>query len=343
MNRIDLKQLTSEQTLDFIKNVGEKPFRAGQIRKWLFESGVSDFNKMTNLSKSLRSRLNEIAMVTDLKEEISLESEDGTLKFLYRLDDGLFIESVLIPDGKRMTLCVSTQVGCKLNCRFCLTGLAGFKRDLTAGEIVDQVIKARGKADGGRVTNVVLMGMGEPLDNFKNTVQALKIMTDPDFRLVGVRKITLSTAGVAPGIDLLAQEFPKVKLAVSLNSCDDAVRDDMMPINKKYPLKTLASSLARFPLPKGRRITIEYVIISGVNDSDEDAEKLKRFAFKFPSKINLIPYNECQEISYARPSRRVVERFADILISGGHSVFIRESRGSDIMAACGQLRKTAKT
>jgi len=328
---------------DFIKSTGEKPFRAGQIRKWLFESGVSDFNEMTNLSKSLRARLDKIAMVTELKEEMRLESEDGTLKFVYKLDDGLFIESVLIPEGKRMTLCVSTQVGCKLNCKFCLTGLTGFKRNLTAGEIVDQVIKSRERADGARVTNVVLMGMGEPLDNFKNTVQALKIMTDTDFRLVGVRKITLSTAGVAPGIDLLAQEFPKVKLAVSLNTCDDAVRDNMMPINKKYPLKTLASALARFPLPKGRRITIEYVMIKDVNDSNQDAEKLKQFAFKFPSKINLIPFNECHEIPYARPSRRAIERFADTLIAGGHSVFIRESRGRDIMAACGQLRQTAET
>ncbi len=341
MDRIDLKQATAAQTAEFVSSLGEKQYKARQIRKWLFERGVSDFSRMTDLSKNFRALLAEKAKVTELKEDKRLESKDGTIKFLFRLADGLSVESVWIPEGKRRTLCVSTQVGCRLNCRFCLTGRDGFKRDLTAGEIIDQVVQARKRSPDKRVTNVVLMGMGEPLDNFENTLQALKVMTDSDFRLVGVRKITLSTAGVAPAIERLAKLFPKVKLAVSLNSCDDAVRNDLMPINKKYPLKYLASTLSGYPLPKGRKITIEYVLLSGVNDSDEAAGELDLFARRFPSKINLIPYNPCPGVPYESPERSTVDRFARILLDRGHSVFIRESRGRDIMAACGQLRESA--
>ncbi len=337
MAKTDLKQATLEQTIKFFEGLGEKPFRAGQVRKWIFAKQVADFGLMSDLSKPLRARLDEIAKVTELEEVTSLQSTDGTVKRLFKLSDGLTLESVLIPDGSRRTLCVSSQVGCKLNCDFCLTGKGGFIRDLTPVEIIDQVVQAVKLAPDNRVTNVVLMGMGEPLDNFDNVTQALRVLAEPDIKLIGLRKITLSTAGIVPGILRLADDFPKVKLAVSVSSGDEKIRDRLMPINKKYPLTKLRTALAKFPLPKGRRITIEYVMLSGVNDSSKAALELSDFAKGFPSKINLIPFNECPGIDYAAPAMESVEKFQQTLIKLGHSVFIRQSRGGDIMAACGQL------
>lgn len=342
-NRIDLKQLTLGELEEFMISGGEKSYRARQISKWVFERGVSDFALMTDLGKELRERLSAISRITVLRHTGSQSSSDGTVKFLYGLDDGLAVESVWIPDGKRRTLCVSTQAGCKLNCAFCLTGKNGFRRNLRAAEIVDQVIQSRAAAPDGRVTNVVLMGMGEPLDNYDNTLRALRVMTEPDYHLIGARKITLSTAGVAPGIRRLGEDFPGVKLAVSLNSCDDAVRSRIMPINKKYPLAELRKALAAFPLPKGKRITLEYVLLSGVNDSAEDAQNLASFARGLKTKINLIPFNQCAELPYESPPRKTVENFQKLLTDSGFSVFIRASRGGDILAACGQLAGEGRT
>lgn len=336
-NCIDLKHLTMREMEEFVKSAGGKSYRAGQIAKWIFERGVSDFVLMTDLGKDLRARLSAISRITGLRLVARQASSDGTVKFLYRLEDGLTVESVWIPGGKRRTLCVSTQAGCRLNCGFCLTGKNGFRRNLCAAEIVDQVIQSRAGAPDGRITNVVLMGMGEPLDNYENTLRALKVMTEPDFHLIGARRITLSTAGVVPGIRRLAGDFPGVKLAVSLNSCDNAVRSRIMPVNKKYPLEELRKALGAFPLPKGKRITLEYVLLSGVNDSIEDAQKLVRFVAGLKAKINLIPFNQCAQLPYKSPSSQTVKRFREYLTGRGLPVFIRASRGADIMAACGQL------
>ncbi|MBI4828146.1 MAG: 23S rRNA (adenine(2503)-C(2))-methyltransferase RlmN [Nitrospinae bacterium] len=337
---IDFKQLTLQETVEFMAGLDEKPFRARQARAWIFERGVSDFSAMSDLSKDFRHKLAQSARITQIKERARQVSADGTVKFLFELDDGHAIESVLIPDEKRRTLCVSTQVGCKLGCAFCLTGAGGFIRDLGAAEIIDQVIQARRLSPEGRVTNVVLMGMGEPLENYDNVLRALRVMTDEDFTIVGARRITLSTAGMANNIERLGREFPRVKLAVSLNACDDELRERLMPITRKYPLKRLIQALRAFPLPRGRRITLEYVMLAGVNDSMEDARKLIKIAKEFPSKINLIPYNAVPGAPFKRPAREVVEKFRKTVADAGLTAFIRDSRGADIMAACGQLHES---
>lgn len=334
-----MKQLTALETQQWLESLGEKPYRAKQMRAWIFMRGVADFSQMTDISKKFRETLPQIARVTKLEEAARSVSEDGTIKFLHRLEDGHTVESVWIPADDRATLCVSTQVGCKLGCRFCLTGKWGFIRDLSAAEIIDQLIAARLAVPGGRVTNVVLMGMGEPLDNYENVLRALNVWTEGDEGIIGARKITLSTAGLAPRIVDLAGDFPKVKLAVSLNAVTDDVRGQIMPINKKYPLKELFAALAKWPLPRGRRITFEYVMLSGVNDSDRDAEALCQLTRDIPSKINLIPFNECPGLPYKRPDEGRVEKFREILMKNNRTAIVRESRGRDILAACGQLRE----
>ncbi|VAX18189.1 23S rRNA (adenine(2503)-C(2))-methyltransferase @ tRNA (adenine(37)-C(2))-methyltransferase [hydrothermal vent metagenome] len=336
-----LKGLMSAETESFIQSLNEKPFRAKQIRQWMFERLVSDFSEMTNLSKTFRERLASTANITELEEANRKVSSDGSIKFLFRLHDGKTIESVWMPEETRATLCVSTQVGCKLACGFCMTGEAGFERQLSAAEIVDQLIQVRKLVHGGRVTNIVFMGMGEPLDNYDNVLQALKVLTEPDCGLIGARKITVSTAGVVPGILRLAKDFSKIKLAVSLNSADDATRNKLMPINKKHPISELFWALKKWPLPKGRLLTLEYVLIAGVNDSDDDAKKLAKLCSGMPVKINLIPYNSASGAQYKSPSKKRVDTFMKIVSGRGLIVIPRASRGQDIMAACGQLRGKA--
>ena len=336
---MDLKGMTFAETLEWLESIGEKPYRARQIRSWILTRGVSGFSEMTDISKTFREYLEKNATFTRIEEVSRQTSSDGTIKFLFRLADGHTVESVWIPDEDRATLCVSTQVGCKINCGFCLTGKGGFKRNLDTAEIVDQLVQARRLVPEGKVTNVVLMGMGEPLDNYDNVLQALKVWTDEDGGLIGARKITLSTSGLAPAIERLGDDFPKVKLAVSLNATNDEVRDKIMPLNKKYPLKKLFAALSKWPLPKGRRVTFEYVMLAGVNDSDQDAAELARLCKIVPSKINLIPFNPCPGVSYKRPSHDRVEKFRELLIKKHITVMVRESRGGDILAACGQLRE----
>jgi len=340
VNIIDLKQSTLAETEHFVSKAGEKPYRARQIRQWIFHRGVCDFGYMTDLSKSFRDKLAHSASVTCLKQVGKTESSDGAIKLAFELFDSATIESVWIPEEKRKTLCMSTQAGCKMGCRFCQTGKSGFIRNLSAAEIVEQVIRARESVPDGRITNLVLMGMGEPLDNYENTVKALKVITEPDAGLVGARKITLSTAGVVPGIMKMADDFPGVKLAVSINAPNDDLRNELMPINRKYPLARLVNALKMFPTPKGKRITVEYVMLKGVNDSENNAIELGEFSANFPAKINLIPFNPCPGAPFDRPDRSRVEKFRNILINRGHSVFTRQSRGSDILAACGQLSRS---
>lgn len=339
---MDFKQATAGEAEDWMTAIGEKPYRARQIRAWVFSRGVSDFALMTDLSKSFRETIASKATVTRIAEVKRDVSADGTIKFLFGLDDGHTIESVYMPGADRVTVCISTQVGCKLNCRFCLTGKNGFARDLTAAEIVDQLIQVKTSVPGGRVTNLVLMGMGEPLDNYENTLKALRIITEPDLNLVGSRKITLSTAGVVPGILRLAEDFPKVKLAVSLNAPTNEKRNQIMPINKKHPIESLMAALKKWPLPHGRRITFEYVMLGGFNDTDADAVELCKITRPIASKINLIPYNPCPGLPFERPSTERVEGFRGVLIRNNRAVTVRESRGGDILASCGQLREAVK-
>lgn len=339
---MDFKQATASEAEDWMAAIGEKPYRARQIRAWVFSRGVSDFALMTDLSKSFRETIAQKAAVTQITEVKRDVSSDGTIKFLFGLDDGHTIESVYMPGADRVTVCISTQVGCKLNCRFCLTGKYGFARNLTAAEIVDQLIQVKNRVPGGRVTNIVLMGMGEPLDNYENTLKAIRIITEPDLNLVGARKITLSTAGVVPGILRLSEDFSKVKLAVSLNAATNEKRNQIMPINKKHSIESLMAALKNWPLPHGRRITFEYVMLGGFNDTDTDASELCRITREIPSKINLIPYNPCPGLPFERPSTERVEGFRQVLIKNHRTATVRESRGSDILASCGQLREAVK-
>ncbi|VAX25156.1 23S rRNA (adenine(2503)-C(2))-methyltransferase @ tRNA (adenine(37)-C(2))-methyltransferase, partial [hydrothermal vent metagenome] len=235
----DFKSMTSVELEEWMELIGEARFRAKQIRSWMFDKGVSSFDEMTNISKELRDILNENVNITEIKEVNRQESIDGTLKFLFSGEDGHTFESVWIPDEKWRTLCVSTQVGCRLGCRFCLTGAGGYVRNLSAGEIVDQLVQVRKLVPGNQVTNVVLMGMGEPLDNYENVLKALKVWTEQGIGMIGARKVTLSTSGVAPMIEKLAVDFPRIKLAVSLNAVEDDMRSALMPINKKYPIARL--------------------------------------------------------------------------------------------------------
>lgn len=263
-------------------------------------------------------------------------SSDGTGKFLFGLDDGESIESVLIPDDDRLTLCISSQAGCAMGCRFCLTGRMGLKRNLRAHEIADQVISACRLIAPAKITNVVFMGMGEPLANFDHVAEALWRITE--LMRISPRRITVSTSGVAPKIPELGEKAPAVNLAVSLNATTDTVRSRLMPVNKAYPLRVLLDACRAFPLPARRRITFEYVLLGGVNDTPEDAKRLAKLLKGIPSKVNLIPFNPYQEAEFGRPDDRRVLEFQDILVAAHITALIRKSKGRDILAACGQLK-----
>jgi 23S rRNA (adenine2503-C2)-methyltransferase len=322
----------------FVEGLGMPGYRAAQIARWIYAEGKTSFEGMTNLSKADRERLSESAEIRIPELLSRLVSSDGAEKYLFGLEDGETVESVLIPDEKRVTLCISSQAGCALGCRFCLTGAGGFRRDLTAHEITGQVFAASGLAAPQAVTNIVMMGMGEPLLNRENVFEALRRLTSPRMFGISTRKITLSTAGVVPALRELGESGLGVNLAVSLNAATDEVRDKIMPINKKYPIKALMAALKAYPLPPRRRITIEYVLIGGVNDSAEDAKRLAKLLRGLSCKVNLIPYNEHEGSVYKKPEEGAVLAFQEVLKSKDYTAFIRESMGADILAACGQLR-----
>lgn len=339
----NLKELDEGELREFVASEGLPAYRAGQITHWIYEKRARDISEITVLSRDLRKSLSKKAYISNLELLDERGSADGARKFLFRLQDGVKIESVLIPDmpedtdeKERLTLCVSSQAGCAMRCVFCLTGSVGLKRNLRAFEIVDQVISVQRLINPGRVTNVVFMGMGEPLMNLDEVAEAIKRMTGP--MGISKRKVTVSTVGIAPAILELARKAPPVNLAVSLNAVTDRVRSRIMPVNKKYPIKELFEALGRYPLPKRSRITFEYVLLKGVNDSPEDASKLSALLRRVPSKVNLIPFNEHEGCEYERPSDDAVLRFQEVLAAKGVSAFIRKSMGADILAACGQLR-----
>jgi 23S rRNA (adenine2503-C2)-methyltransferase len=335
--RVNLKALSKDGLLRFAREAGLPRYRADQLLHWMYDRCASDVAEITEFSKTLRTSLGGIAYIGGLKLIRRLTSRDGTEKFLFALEDGNAIESVLIPDRHRLTLCISSQAGCSMGCRFCLTGKLGLIRDLRSHEIVDQVLSVnRVLRPRRKVTNIVLMGMGEPLANFEEVVEALWRIS----LFVGIskRKITLSTAGLVPRMAALAQRAPEVNLAVSLNAASDAVRNEIMPVNRSYPLGSLLDACRFYPLNPRRRITFEYVLIDGVNDSGDDARRLVKILRGIRCKINLIPLNPHEGSELKRPPDERVLAFQDILTGNNMTALIRESKGQDILAACGQLR-----
>lgn len=335
---VNLLGLDRDALQAYFVSIGEKPFRASQLLQWMHQRNVIDFDHMTNLSKALRSKLREtteIRMPEVVDEQIS---RDGTRKWLLQLSCGNRIESVFIPEQERNTLCVSSQAGCALNCSFCSTARQGYNRNLDSAEIISQLWLAEQLiGEQQRISNVVLMGMGEPLLNYDNVVKAMNLMRD-DFSFgLSKRRVTLSTAGVVPGIDRLADDCD-VALAVSLHASTNQTRDELVPINRKYPIQQLLDACIRYIGDhKRRKVTFEYVMLDGVNDSIEDARRLARLLQSVPSKVNLIPFNPFPGAPYRCSSRQAIERFQDVLMHKGIVTITRKTRGEDIDAACGQL------
>ncbi|MCP1647027.1 23S rRNA (adenine(2503)-C(2))-methyltransferase RlmN [Pseudomonas sp. GD04087] len=342
--KANLLGMTKPQLEEFFESIGEKRFRAGQVMQWIHHFGAVEFSAMTNVGKALREKLEAVAEIRP-PEIVSQDiSADGTRKWVVRVASGSCVETVYIPQGGRGTLCVSSQAGCALDCSFCSTGKQGFNSDLTSAEIIGQVWIANqsfgtipGKIDRA-ITNVVMMGMGEPLLNFDNVVTAMSIMMEDLGYGISKRKVTLSTSGVVPMIDKLA-EVTDVSLALSLHAPNDELRNKLVPINKKYPLEMLLDSCYRYitRLGKERVLTIEYTLLAGVNDQPEHAEQLIALLKDFPCKINLIPFNPFPHSGYERPSNNAIRRFQDMLHKSGFNVTVRTTRGDDIDAACGQL------
>ncbi len=343
--KLNLLGLTQAKLEAFFEQLGEKRFRAVQVLKWVHQLGVIDFAEMTNISKPLRQKLAEVAEIRLPEVMQQHDSADGTRKFLIRVSGGNAIETVYIPDGERGTLCVSSQVGCSLDCSFCATGKQGFNRDLSAHEIIAQIwlaAKSFGQLrEGGprKVTNVVFMGMGEPLLNFDNVVDAVDIMMHDNCYGISKRRVTISTSGVVPALDRLGQ-YTDACLAISLHAPNDELRNQLVPINKKYPIRVLLESAQRYiqGLPDThRKITIEYTLIDQMNDRPEHAQELAELLRDVPVKINLIPFNPFSLSNYKRVSNNALRRFQQILIDAGFVTTVRTTRGDDIDAACGQL------
>ena len=343
--RINLLGLSALKLEQFFADLGEKRFRVPQVLKWIHQLGVTDFTAMTNLSKALRQRLAEVAEIRFPEVVEQLDSVDGTRKWIIRVDGGSCVETVFIPEKDRGTLCVSSQVGCSLDCSFCATGKQGFSRDLTAAEIIGQVWIAVNSFDGfvpgaeRRVTNVVMMGMGEPLLNFDNVVDAMQLMLDDCAYGLSKRRVTLSTSGVVPALDRLADHVD-VSLAISLHAPNDELRNELVPINRKYPIREFLDSARRYleRMPDThRKVTVEYTLIRNVNDRPHHATELAELLQDLPCKINLIPFNPFDGVDYERVSNTALNQFRDILFRAGHIVTVRTTRGDDIDAACGQL------
>lgn len=338
MEKIDLAGLELKELEDFIQSLGHKKFHARQLYHWIWKRGVTDFREMSNLSLELRNALEERATIS-VPEVIKHDvSSDGTQKFVLKLSDGRLIESVFIPDTPKQTFCVSTQVGCAMGCAFCLTGKMGLIRHLSAAEISAQVRLLATRLDLlDKSFNIVLMGMGEPLQNYDNTMKALRMLNEKEGLDMHPKRVTLSTVGLVPAMDRLAQEELMPNLAVSLHAATEDTRRAIVPTTRKYSLHDIIEACKRFPLSKRRRIMFEYVMLAGVNDSDDDARKLVKVLSGVKAKVNLLPLNAAAGIPFERPSDERVNAFAKILADRGLMVSVRKSRGRDIRAACGQL------
>ncbi|KPK96332.1 hypothetical protein AMJ80_00645 [bacterium SM23_31] len=329
-----LCNFTLEELISYINNIGEKPYRARQIFEWIHRHHVSNFSEMTNLPKVLQHRLAKIASVSCLSITEELY-QDSVRKFLFMLSDGLYIETVFLPENSRKTICVSSQVGCALKCTFCATGLMGFSRNLTAGEIVDQLLTVS-RITGEKMTNVVFMGMGEPFLNYENVIKAAGIINDKRGYGIGARHITISTVGLVDKIVRFLAEGHKFKLAVSINAGSEAVRRTLMPISKKFPLEDLKKVISTALRGNSRLMTLEYVLLKDVNDSDSEIEALTAFIKSLPVKINLIPLNSINA-EYKPPSEHRIREIYQKIRSSGIQVNVRKSLGNNIKAACGQL------
>ena len=335
--RQDVKNFTEDSLVQWLGKHDIAAYRAGQILRWIYHRGVSSFSDMTDLSKDFRGFLSERLAITRLETERVQTSRDGSMKYLFCLRDGQHVESVLIPEPGHWTLCISTQVGCGMGCKFCLTGRGGLVRNLEPAEIVNQICAVTEDLQGpDPLTNIVLMGMGEPLANYENVVQAIRTIEGNNGLQFSSRRVTLSTAGLVPRIEDLGRDV-RVNLAVSLNAADDDTRSRLMPINRTYPIETVLSACRRFPLPPRRTIMFEYVLIAGVNDAPSDAERLARLLRPLRAKINLIPFNPFEGADFKRPEEDVILAFQEVLLNRHYTVIIRHSKGSDICAACGQL------
>jgi len=336
MSRKNIKDLTLEELKRAIAAMGEPAYRARQIFSWLYRRGISDFNEMTNIPKTLSDKLQDNYFISNLAPAEHLKSADGTEKLLFKLPDGNFIETVLIYAGKRKTICLSTQVGCKFACTFCASGKLGFTRNLTPAEIINQILFLRDNLKH-EITNYVLMGIGEPLDNYENVSRAIMIMNDPEGMAIGARRITISTCGVIPGMNKLRNLGLQVNLSVSLHATNNRLRDTFMPINKRYPLEKLIKASEDFINSTGRMITLEYILIKGKNDSLRDADELAKIAKRLKAKVNLVPCSSVPGTDFQSTPKKEIEKFIDRLIQRKVNATLRDSKGADIQAACGQL------
>ena len=348
-DQVEVRSLLLNELQEELHELGERSYRAGQIADWLYKKRVRSFDEMTDLSHELRAKLANQFAFSKMDIVRVLGSHDTTRKFLFRLSDGNLIESVLIPaspalyggSSDRRTICISTQVGCAYGCKFCASGLEGFSRNLRPNEIIDQIIAIEGES-GEKIDNIVFMGMGEPLANFENVMRAIRIINASWGLGIGARHITVSTSGLAPQIKKLADEPLQIRLAISLHAATDEVRNQIMPVNRKYNIETLLSACDYYALRKKQRLTFEYILIAGVNDADAQAYLLARHARRLSAKVNLIPYNTVEDLDWSRPSRNRQERFLSILREHKIPATLRREKGHDIDAACGQLRLQTK-
>ncbi len=334
----DILELTREELSLWVRTHDLPAYRTGQIMRWLYQRQAASFDKMTDISKKTRELLDvHFSILTIQKRQIA-DSADGSQKYLFGLTDGRSIETVLIPEKNHYTLCISTQVGCAMNCRFCMTGKSGLIRNLTQGEILGQILGvAKGIPTSRPLTNIVLMGMGEPLANYDNVMRAIRVMTvDSDGLQLSTRRVTLSTAGLISRFEDLGRDS-KINLAISLNATENKTRSQLMPINDRYPIEQLIDACARYALKPRGKITFEYILIRGVNDTVDDAHRLVKMLRPVKAKINLIPFNEHPGSDFKRPDESTILRFEKILHDKGYTAIIRRSKGADISAACGQL------
>ncbi len=338
----ELLGLTQDEVREFMAASGEKPYRARQLYDAIYRRRITSFDAMTDLPKTLRRLLRDHAIVTHTRIESEFLSSDGTRRFLLKLADESEVESVFMPEERRDTICISSQVGCPLACSFCMTGVLGLKRNIAAGEIISQVIVVLNQVYGEGVevphrTNIVMMGMGEPLLNYDQVIKAVRLLVDAKGLAIAPRGVTLSTAGIVPRIYDLGREEVRPRLAISLTAPNDELRNQLFPINRKYPLAELIEACRRYPLGERERLTFEYVMLDGVNDSDGYARELVRLLSGIRAKVNLIPHNPAPELPYASSPMDRILAFQKILTEGGLPSFLRRPRGQDISAACGQL------
>ncbi len=339
MKKIIISGLLEKELGSILKDFQIESYRASQIFAWVYKKGIEDFFSMVNLPTSLREALSKIFSISSLRfDKGILSKEDGTEKFLFRLEDGEFIETVSIPTKKRLTICLSTQVGCRFGCKFCASSKAGFVRELKTDEIAGQVLKIRNELPDKRLTNIVLMGIGEGFDNYENTLKAIRILNLKSSLNIGARRFTISTCGIVPGIERLSREGLQVELAVSLHSPEDSIRSSLMPVNKIFPINQLMAACRRFTSRTNRQVTFEYIMIEGINDRKADIVNLCKLLKGLNCKINLIPLNPIPEFRFKAPVIEKIYSFCTALNRQGIKATLRQSKGRDIDASCGQLR-----